>query len=187
VSNLLLSRSLSRQREIGIRLSIGAGRSRLIRQLLTESVLLALPAALVGLVVSNGAIALGLRWLAGAMPPRFADLVTFLPLTLDVRVFSAMMLAAILCAFVFGLFPAIQAANSNIVQTARGDFSTDYRPSRLRSVLIGLQVAVSVLLLICAGVSLRGTLSLQRVDPGMSLQNVLVMEIQNRTRQKFLS
>ena len=122
VANMMLARAMARQREIGIRLSLGAARGRLIRQLLTESVLLALPGALAGFLISQMAITAGLRIMLATLPPEFADFIRVTRLDPDVRVLAFMMAAAVISALLFGLAPAIQATRPNVVQVARGDF-----------------------------------------------------------------
>jgi predicted permease len=133
VSNMMLARALSRQREIGIRVSLGAGRARLVRQLLTESLLLAGPAALLG----------------------FGNILSLPELHPDWRVFGFILLASVIATLVFGLAPAIQTTRSRLVEANRGDFSSDYRPARLRSMLLATQVAVCSLLLIVTAIVLR--------------------------------
>src|SRR5438445_2582017 len=162
VANMLLARAMARQREIGIRLAIGAGRARIVRQLLTESVLLALPAAAVGFGISKAAIELGVRLMFATLPRGYLEFITLLPLQPDARVFGFMIAAAVVSALLFGLAPAIQATRLNVMQAARGEFTTDYRPARLRNALVVGQVTVSVLLLICAAVLLRGNSRVQR-------------------------
>src|SRR5262249_53079778 len=122
VANMMLARALARQREIGIRLSLGAERSRLIRQLLTESVLLALPGALFGFLFSNLSLGAGVRLMMAALPAEFAEFVRVAPLDADFRVLAFMMAAAVVSGLIFGIAPAIQATRGSIVQAARGDF-----------------------------------------------------------------
>ena len=186
VANMMLARGMARQREIGIRLAIGAGRVRLIRQLLTESVLLALPAAAAGFVISKGTIDWGERLMFATLPRGYAEFITVLPLQPDARVFGFMLLAAVLAALLFGLVPALQATRSNVMQAARGEFTTDFRPARLRNALVVGQVAVSVLLLICAAVLLRANLRLQSLDVGLKTRGVIEMDIQDKFRPQVM-
>jgi len=186
VANMLLARAMARQREIGIRLAIGAARKRLIRQLLTESILLALPAAIAGFCVSKATIDLGVRLMFRTLPRGYAEFVTLLPLEPDLRVFGFMLLAAVSSALLFGLVPAIQATRSNVMQAARGEFTTDLRPARLRNGLVVGQVAVSVLLLICALALLRVNNRIERLDVGLKTHGVVAMEIEDKFRAKVL-
>jgi predicted permease len=175
VGNLMLARSVARQREIGIRLSLGAGRHRLVRQLLSESIVLAVPAGIVGFFVSRVALVFGIRLFFATAPSEYAAIIRFMPLDADGRVLLFMLLAGLFSALAFGLAPALHATRANIVQTARGDFSSEFRPGRLRNVLITVQTGISVLLLIAAGVLTRGAQAIQRIDPGMDPHNVLVL------------
>src|SRR5436853_2821398 len=99
---------------------------------------------------------MGERLMSATLPPDFLEFITVLPIQPDLRVFGFMLLAAVLSALLFGLVPSIQAARSHVMQTAKGEFTTDFRPARLRNALVVGQVTVSVLLLICAAVLLRG-------------------------------
>lgn len=155
VSNMMLARSLARQREIAIRVSLGAGRARLVRQLLTESLLLAFPAAAVGIVIARGTLRFSIWLLFHTLPPAFVWFVKVPSIETDWRVFAFVLAAAVCAALLFGLAPAIQTTRSRLVEANRGDFSSDYRPSRLRNFLVASQVAVCVLLLICSAVALR--------------------------------
>src|SRR5205809_3201901 len=130
----------------------GAVRSRLIRHLLTESVLLALPAAAAGFALSQVTIQDGERLMFATMPAEFAEFSTVIPLPPDARVFGFMLAAAVVSAVLFGLAPAIQATRPNVMQAARGDFSSDFRPAPLRNALVAGQITMCALLLICAGV-----------------------------------
>lgn len=186
VANMMLARAMARQREIGIRLAIGAARSRIIRQLLTESILLALPAAVAGFGISYATIEWGVRMMFATLPPGYVEFISLLPLQPDIRVFGFMLVAAVFSALLCGLAPAIQATRSNVMQAARGEFTTDFRPARLRNALVIGQVTVSVLLLICAAVLLRANNRMQKLDVGLKTRSVVEMEIQDRLRSKVI-
>ncbi len=164
VANMMLARAMARQREIGVRLSLGAGRSRLIRQLLTESLLLAIPAALAGLLMSQATIHFIEDLLFRTMPPVLGELVHLVALTPDIRVFLFILTAAAAATLLSGLVPAIQATRPGLLYATRGDFSADFRPARLRNALVVSQVTVCVLLLICSGVLLRASRKMQESD-----------------------
>ena len=166
VSNMMLARALSRGREIAIRISLGAARWRLIRQLLTESVLLAIPAAAAGLALSEVTIEGARRLMFATVPPAMARLLAIENLAPDWRVFGFILAASVITALLFGLAPAIQTTRSRLVESNRGDFSSDYRPARMRNVLVIAQVAVCSLLLISTVIVLRseGRVTAQPLD-----------------------
>jgi predicted permease len=155
VSNMMLARALSRHREIAIRVSLGAGRSRLIRQLMTESLLLALGAAVTGIAISTAMIRFAVWLVFRTLPAELARMVNIPSLDADWRVFAFSLIAAVGAALLFGLIPAFQTVRSRIAEATRGDFSRDQRPSRLRNALMAGQVGACALLLICSGVALR--------------------------------
>jgi predicted permease len=187
VSNMMLARAMARQREIGIRMALGAGRTRLIQQLLTESMVLALLAAGAGFVISQESIRWGQWLLFTTMPGSSRELLTLIPaLEPDARVFCFTLVAGILSALIFGLVPAIQSTRSNVMQAARGEFTTDFRPVRLRDALVIGQVTASVSLLICAAVLLRANNRMQRLDVGLQTKGVLALNIQDRFRAKTI-
>ena len=187
VASMMLARAMARQREIGIRLSLGAVRSRLIRHLLTESVLLALPAAAAGFALSQVTIQDGERLMFATMPAEFAEFITVIPLPPDARVFGFMLAAAVVSAVLFGLAPAIQATRPNVMQAARGDFSSDFRPAPLRNALVAGQITMCALLLICAGVLLRGARRLANFDVGLKTAGMVEIEIQDKFRARILA
>jgi predicted permease len=187
VANMMLARALARQREIGIRLSLGAARSRLIRQLLTESVLLALPGAAAGLAIAQLAVGVGTRLMMSALPAEFAEFVRIAPLDADFRVFTFMITAAVISGIVFGIAPALQATRGGIVQAARGDFGHQFRPQRLRNALVLVQITGCSFLLICAGILLRGANQVSNINTGLRTYDVISVEIQERFRDRVLA
>jgi predicted permease len=172
VSNIMLARALARQREIGIRISLGAGRARLVRQLLTESVLLALPAAAAGFAISQFTLRGAQRLMFATVPAAFAHLIGVADLSPDWRVFGFILAAAVAATLFFGLIPAVQTTRSSLVQANRGDFANDPRPQRLRSALVVAQVAVCALLLVFTVVVVRAQQRATAVDVGLDLRGV---------------
>ncbi len=173
VASLLLSRALSRRKEIAVRAALGAQRSALIRQLLTESVLLAFLGGLLGLALS---------WAATKYFATLGNnnLPQGLPITMDARVLLFMLAISVLTGILFGIFPALQLSRTNVNQTLRdeGRGSTGgHRRVQLRGLLVVGQVALSMLLLIGAGLLVRSFSRLLSVEPGFDAQNVLTMNI----------
>ena len=172
VSNMMLARALARQREIGIRISLGAGRARLVRQLLTESLLLAVPAAFAGLLISQATIRFA-QWLMFAtLPQAFSKFVRMPRLESDWRVFGFLLVAALGATLIFGLIPAIQTTRSSLVQANRGDFGNDHRPARMRNMLVAAQAMVCCLLLIYAVIMAGGAERSAHLDVGMRTQGI---------------
>ncbi|MGH7619780.1 MAG: FtsX-like permease family protein [Gemmatimonadaceae bacterium] len=184
VANVMLARGMARQREIGIRLSLGAARGRLIRQLLTESVVLSVPAALMGYLVSRVTIDLGLVTMIASVPPEYRAFVRPMALTPDTRIVAFTMLAAVLAAVAFGLAPAIQATRPSVVHATRGDFDSNLRPSRLRAALIVGQITMSVVLLITTGVLVHAAHATERLSPGVRTRNLVVVDMLDRGRAR---
>ena len=173
VANMMLARALSRQREIGVRLSLGAGRQRLIRQLLTESLLLSLPGAAVGFALAFAVARFGPQlFLAAIHAPTFSSLVHLPSLDPDLRVLGFACAAAAISAMLFGLAPALHATRADLMTTVKGGMGTD-RPARLRNGLVVSQVTICVLFLVTAGVLLRGSRDLAERNTGMQLNRVI--------------
>jgi predicted permease len=187
VANMMLARSMARQREIGIRLSLGAARLRLIRQLLTESVLLAVPAGVASFFVSRVAIDLSLHIIFSTMPSDLVALVPKISLPPDVHVFVFMVIAALASAVLFGLAPAIQATRPDVMAAARGEFTSDVRPMRFRNTLVIGQITVCVLFLICSGVLIRGDQAAQHLNVGYRTHQVVFMAVSDKSRAKLLT
>ena len=176
---------MARQREFGIRISLGAARSRLIRQLLTESILLAIPAALVGLAISEMTVWLVERAVLATIPPAYAFAFHLPDLSLDVRIFAFVFLAALASTLIFGLIPAVQVTRSSLTVANRGDFSGSFRTSRLRHALAVGQVTVCVLLLICAVVVLRSRGRMSRQELGLETRGLFSIRVAETFRARL--
>jgi macrolide transport system ATP-binding/permease protein len=168
LANLLLARATERHKEIAVRLAIGAGRWRLVRQLLTESILLSMLGGALGLWLAY--------WLVDAMvafkPP--TDLPLPAILQIDGRVLLFTLIVSVLAGALFGLAPALHATRPNLVPVLKGEVSLGgYRRSWMRNGLVVLQISLSLVLLICAGLVLRGMQHAQSIDPGFTPQNAL--------------
>ena len=182
VANLLLARGVARQREIGIRLSIGASRRRVIWQLLTENLLLALAAAALGFGISRAVLAAIVYALTSTFPPDFGNIRLAVP-PADWRVALFLVAGAMLSTLFFALVPALQATRVELVRAIRGEVVRDARPGRARDALVALQVTGSVLLLICAAVFLRSTWAAATVDPGIRTIDIVNVHILNEQRR----
>ena len=173
VANLLLARAAVRQKEIALRLALGASRSRLIRQFLTESVLLASLGGAVGLLLSLA----GLNVLKGFIPPNISQAGN---ITIDGKVLMFTVLVSLATGLIFGLAPALQAAHFNLNDTLKEsgrDSDAGSRGNRIRGLLVISEVAVSFILLIGAGLLINSFVRLRNVDPGFRAANVLTMRI----------
>jgi putative ABC transport system permease protein len=169
----MLARGMARHREIGIRLALGAARARLVRQLMTEAILLAVPAGIVGFCVSRLALDVGVRVMFATVPDAFSAYLRVLPLGPDVRLFAFLVGCAVVAAVAFGLAPALQTTRTNIVGAGRGEFAGFVRPMQLRNALVIAQVTACTLLLITGGVLLRGAQHLQSLDVGFQTRGIV--------------
>jgi predicted permease len=177
VANLLLVRASSRQKEIAVRLALGASRWRLMRQLLTESLLLALLGGGLGVLfalwIKDGLLAVtewGGRGMAELVPQ------------LDLRVLAFTLGLSCLTGIIFGTVPALRATRLDLTPTLRdtGRGSSGYTRSLLSKSLVVAQVSISVLLLIGAGLLLRTLRNLQQVEPGFNTNNLLLFSVEPR-------
>jgi predicted permease len=171
VANLLLARAGARRKEIAIRLSLGAGRGRLIRQLLTESVLLSLLGGAGGLLIAFWSRDL----LVALRPVQFMQEAPDLPL--DAGVLGYTLLITLGTGLLFGLAPALQTSRPDLAVELKDKTSQPAGGRRvtLRGALVVTQVALSLLSLIGAGLFLRSLSNTQRIDPGFETKNLLVM------------
>ena len=177
VANLLLARASVRRREIAIRLALGAGRARLIRQLLTESVLLSLIGGGLGLLLA--------QWFNALVPlanPQldFATIDFGYDLAIDQRVLGFTLLLSSLTGVIFGLLPALQASRADLVTTLKGEgpaVTSTTRRLSLRNLLVVSQVALSLILLITAGLFIRSTRNVQEMNPGFEPKRILLASV----------
>jgi predicted permease len=166
VGNLLLARAAARVGEIGVRLSLGAGRSRIVRQLLTEGFVLACIGSAVGLVLSAWLPPLVLRLLSGESAP--------FDLKPDGWVLAYALLLALLSCLAFALAPALHATRSGVASALKDDSNALGVRFRLRTALLAVQVAVSVVMLTSAGLLQRGVARAGALDPGFAVDAVSV-------------
>jgi putative ABC transport system permease protein len=171
VANLLLARATARAKEITIRRTLGANRWRLLRQLLTESVLLALLGGVLGLLLAAWAVPA----LLALSPPEIRQ---FQQIGINREVLTFSFVASLICGIVFGLMPAMQASRSNSGQTLKeGERGSTANRGRTRSALVIVEVGLSLVLLVGAGLLVKSFARLMQVDPGFDPNHVLTFNI----------
>jgi putative ABC transport system permease protein len=177
VANLLLVRATGRRREIAIRAAVGAGRGRIVRQLLTESVALALVGGALGL----GLGVIGIRLLLPIFPgsiPRLGPHNAYV--ALDWHVLAFTLIASLGTGVLFGLIPALQASRADLTSVLKesgGRSGTGFRQNKARSLLVISEMALALILLIGAALLIRTYIALRAVDPGFDHSNVLTMQM----------
>jgi predicted permease len=173
VANLLLARATARRKEIAVRLALGASRRALIRQLLTESTLLALAGAALGLLVARWAVSA----IVGFLPSLPFPVTLSLSLDLDVRVLAFTLLVALATGVLSGLAPAWQMARPQLVDALKERGSAEMRGGRFsgRNLLVGVQVALAFVALAGTGLFVRSLAAAQRSDPGFDTQHLGVV------------
>ncbi|MEK6301926.1 MAG: ABC transporter permease [Acidobacteriota bacterium] len=173
IANLMLARASARQREFAIRTALGASRARIVRQLLTEALLLSLTSAILGALLSLWGVKAMLA-LFGENLPRVHEI------SVDFRVLGFAVATALLTSVLFGLTPALQASklnlNESLKEGARGA-SGGARHNRVRSALVVAEVALSLVLLVGAGLTIKSLAGLLKVDPGFKADNTMTMRI----------
>jgi putative ABC transport system permease protein len=173
VASLMLSRALARKRELAVRMALGASRSMLIGQLLTESLTLSLIAGALGVGISWGATRALVTWGSTQLPQG-------IPIGVDLRVLLFTLGISILAGILFGTFPAFQMVHANPNESLRDEgrgVSGGRHRTQIKNLLAAGQVALSLLLLIGAALLLRSFVRLLQTDPGFDAENVLTMEI----------
>jgi putative ABC transport system permease protein len=172
LANLLLARATQRRKEIAIRLSLGAGRPRIVRQLLTESVMLSLVGGGLGWLIALWMIDL----VAAFKPP--IDFNLLIDLTPDWRVMVFTLIISFITGALFGLAPALQASKVDLIPALKDEAGLGgYRRSRFRNGLVVAQVALSLLLLIAAGLIVRSLQKTQMIGPGFEVENRITMSV----------
>jgi predicted permease len=171
VANLMLVRNIARRREMAVRMSLGASRWRLVRQLLVESIVLAL---------AGGAIAMLMTiWTSGSMA-RFVpqmDFPFYLSIEADRTVLAAAFVFSLITGIVFGILPALRASSDapgGVLKEVSHGVAGGSRQARLTSALAVAQVSLSLLLLVCAGLFIRSFINAQQIDPGFNSHNILM-------------
>ncbi len=174
VANLLLAKATTREREFAIRSALGASRRRVIRQLLVESLILALSGALFGILLAW----IGLRFIVALMPQDIIPAEAVIRLNLPVLLFT--LAVAISTALLFGLAPALKAARKDLAEPLRGTgkgVSGGFRHGKFRNALVVTEVALSLTLLVGAGLLMRSFVALRQVHLGMRPDHILVVRL----------
>jgi putative ABC transport system permease protein len=177
VTNLLLIRATGRKREIAIRSALGAGRGRIIRQLLTESVMLSMGGGALGLILGMVSIRALLAINPGDIP-RIGEHGS--AVSADWRVLSFTLLASFATGLLFGVLPALQASRADLsaaLKESGGRSRADFHQSRARSLLVVSEVTLAVILLVGAGLLIHTLIALRSVNPGFDAHNVLTMQM----------
>jgi predicted permease len=177
VASLLLGRAVARRKEIAVRLALGAGRWRLLRQLLTESMLLALFAGAIGLPFGGWILHLLILKIASALPSFWGAIA--LELTPDFRIFTYTVLVSFGAGIAFGLSPALQASKADVNSALKEEgsaFGQRITSSRLRGLLTAGQMAACLVLLITSALLLRGSQRALKIEPGYEVHHVVSLE-----------
>jgi predicted permease len=176
VANLLLARGTARSHEMAIRRSLGASRARVVRQLLTESLLIALAGGLLGSVLALWSFqALVALALPAALPPEIPAIAWDLDFSPDMRVLSFALILTVGTSLLFGWLPALQVSKpdlSGVIKQEAAGAGSSRRGGRLRGTLVGVQVAFSMVLMISTGLLLRGLYATYTMDPGFAYRDV---------------
>ena len=178
LAGLQLARSAARQKEMGVRLSLGAGRGRLIRQLLTESALLGLISGAVSLLMTWCVLHLLVVQISATLPAEWGALA--LHVTPDMQIFCFVLAISLLAGVVFGLIPALESSKPNLTSALKEEGGMPVLAAgkgRLRELLIGIQVTVSLVLLIAGGILIRSSMRVLEMKTGYETKHVLGMDL----------
>ena len=191
IASLLLARVTSRRKELGIRAALGAGRGRLVLQVLSESLLLSLVGGALGVWFALWGVDLLTRMLPGTMPLPDAGAEVVRPaISVDTRVLGFALLASVAAALVFGLIPALYAAGANVNEALKAGGRTSSESLGRTAVwrwLVGGEVALASMLLIGAGLAMKSFVNLQHVNPGISPHHVLTFRMRLPTDNLYKS
>ena len=182
VANLLLARGTSRSQEIAVRVSLGASRGRIVRQLVTESLLLSLAGGLLGSVVALWSFETLVALAVPAMLPPWYPLAISVNLSPDAQVVAFAMALTLGTGMLFGLAPALQVSKPDLHASMKTDSlgaGSGRRGGRLRGTLVGVQVALCMVLIIAAGLLLRGLHATYTIDPGFEYRNVALISLES--------
>jgi predicted permease len=178
VAGLLLARSAARLREIAVRVALGASRTRLLQQLLTESITIALLAGGLGLVLAWWMLRLVIHEITSSLPSFWGTIV--LQVTPDMRIFSYTLGIALIAGVAFGLTPAVQSLKPDLnlaLKDGGSLFGKHLRGSRLRDILVAGQIAACLVLLISSALLLRGSQRALNTDPGFDIKSILFLHV----------
>jgi putative ABC transport system permease protein len=180
LANLTLARGAAREREVALRVALGAGRGRIVRQFMTESLLLSLGGGVLGIGTAYG----GLAWLKRAVPGHFLPPSAYVDM--DGRILGFIFLLALLTGIIFGLYPALKASRPDLTESLKqgGNGASVGRPGRsLRNGLVTAEVALAFVLLTGAGLLIHSFFKILQVDPGFDSTNVVTAHLGTSTRR----
>jgi predicted permease len=187
VTNLMLARALGRQQEIAVRLSLGASRWRVMRQLMIESIVLAVPASAVGFALTVITARVFPQLILATFPPGLGPVELLLePLDPDLLVITVLCTAAVLSAVIVSVAPALRTTRTNLVRASRGEASLDVRRSRLRSGLVAMQIGACALFLVAATGLIDESTRLATPDSRLSHERVQSVRIAPELRPALI-
>ncbi len=186
VSNVMLARATARRTEIAMRLSLGASRSRVVRQLLTEGLLIAVMAGVAALALASLVVRTGLHIFFLTLPPSAAAITRVVPLDVDYRVFAFTLTVSALTTILFALVPALQATSGNLTVALRGETVAGLRASTLRNVLVVGQVTASLVLIVLATTLVRNAMALKDTDVGFDASSLVSIR-QRSTGERLIA